>query len=61
MLKNQNPTKILTPAAIRALTEAEERNAQKKIPTMPEEFGGRDGAEPTRFGDWENKGRAIDF
>lgn len=26
-----------------------------------EEFGGPQGPEPTRFGDWERKGRCIDF
>jgi hypothetical protein len=25
------------------------------------EFGGRDGLEPTRYGDWEKNGRCIDF
>jgi len=25
------------------------------------EVGGRDGPEPTRFGDWESRGRCIDF
>jgi hypothetical protein len=25
------------------------------------EIGGRDGPEPTRFGDWERNGRCIDF
>ena len=25
------------------------------------EIGGRDGAEPTRFGDWEKNGRCVDF
>lgn len=25
------------------------------------EAGGRDGPEPTRYGDWENKGIAVDF
>ena len=25
------------------------------------EVGGRDGPEPTRFGDWEKNGRCIDF
>jgi hypothetical protein len=25
------------------------------------EIGGRDGPDPTRFGDWEIKGRCIDF
>jgi hypothetical protein len=27
----------------------------------PRELGGRTGPEPTRFGDWENNGRCIDF
>jgi hypothetical protein len=27
----------------------------------PQEIGGRDGPEPTRFGDWEKAGRCIDF
>jgi len=27
----------------------------------PRETGGRDGPEPTRFGDWEKNGRCIDF
>jgi hypothetical protein len=27
----------------------------------PREIGGRDGPEPTRFGDWEKNGRCIDF
>ncbi|TVR99929.1 MAG: DUF1674 domain-containing protein [Rhodospirillales bacterium] len=26
-----------------------------------QEIGGPDGPEPTRFGDWERKGRCIDF
>ena len=25
------------------------------------EVGGRQGPEPTRYGDWENKGRCVDF
>jgi hypothetical protein len=28
---------------------------------MPREIGGRDGPEPTRYGDWEKNGRCIDF
>jgi len=28
---------------------------------QPKEIGGRDGPEPTRFGDWEKNGRCIDF
>jgi hypothetical protein len=29
--------------------------------TVPREIGGRDGPEPTRYGDWEKNGRCIDF
>jgi hypothetical protein len=30
-------------------------------PPRPREIGGPAGPEPTRFGDWERKGRCIDF
>lgn len=29
--------------------------------TQPREIGGRQGPDPTRFGDWEKAGRCIDF
>ena len=29
--------------------------------TRATEVGGRDGPDPTRFGDWEKNGRCIDF
>ena len=53
----------LSPAAQRALAEAEARRAQAKAEeeaAMSEE-GGPTGPEPTRFGDWERKGIAVDF
>ncbi len=28
---------------------------------LPPETGGYDGPEPTRYGDWEHKGRCTDF
>ncbi|OHV80777.1 DUF1674 domain-containing protein [Rhizobium sp. LCM 4573] len=55
------PKKPLSPAAQRALKEAEERRLNETQATMPTEFGGRGGADPARFGDWEINGRAIDF
>jgi hypothetical protein len=48
-------------AAKRALAEAEARHNAAKPDTLPEELGGRDGPEPTRFGDWERKGLTSDF
>lgn len=36
--------------------------AQKPAPTvLPKEIGGTKGPEPTRYGDWEHKGRCTDF
>ncbi len=28
---------------------------------LPKEIGGTKGPEPTRYGDWEHKGRCTDF
>jgi hypothetical protein len=55
------PRKVLSPAAKRALAEAEERRRNQKPLELPLEIGGRGGAEPARFGDYEINGRAIDF
>ena len=51
----------LDEAAKRALAEAAERKAKAKRAELPPELGGRDGPEPTRFGDWERKGLTSDF
>ena len=58
------PRKPLSPAARRALAEAEERRKAQEAQAqaeLPPEIGGRGGADPARFGDWEINGRAIDF
>ena len=34
---------------------------EKRTENLPPEVGGREGPEPTRFGDWEKNGRCIDF
>jgi hypothetical protein len=54
-------TKTLSPAAERALAEAEERRKKAKALDLPKELGGAAGPEPTRFGDWEKKGLTSDF
>jgi len=53
--------KPLTPAARRALEEAAARKAAQVAAEKPPEKGGPAGPEPTRFGDWERKGLAVDF
>jgi hypothetical protein len=53
--------KDLPPAAKRALAEAEARRNAERADKAALEIGGRGGADPARFGDWEINGRAIDF
>jgi hypothetical protein len=54
--------KPLSEAAKRALAEAAERRAEidRNKVERPKEAG-RKGPDPTRYGDWENKGIASDF
>ena len=59
---NAAPDKPLTPAARRALEEAAARHAaEAALMVATRESGGPRGPEPTRFGDWERKGIAVDF
>ena len=60
---NQKQTGALSPAAQRALAEAEARRAAIDAATAlaPKEKGGRGGLEPGRYGDWEIKGLTSDF
>lgn len=39
----------------------EDRSGAETREQQPEEYGGPKGKEPTRYGDWEKKGRCIDF
>ncbi len=60
------PARPLTPAAFRALAEAEERRrladqSKAAAPPPAKEVGGRDGPDPVRYGDWEKGGIASDF
>lgn len=44
--------------------QAQRNKIDKKVAEMPTEYGGRSkdkGLEPTRYNDWELKGRCIDF
>ena len=55
------PLKPLSDAARRALLEAETRRQAATPAALPPEDGGPRGPEPTRYGDWEKKGLAVDF
>jgi hypothetical protein len=65
-MSSDETRKDLPPAARRALEEAAARRAEaaKKAEEEgkgPKEIGGPSGLEPTRYGDWERGGRAVDF
>jgi hypothetical protein len=57
------PKRQLSPAAQRALAEAEARRAEidRQSKDQPKELNGRGGPNPARYGDWEVKGIASDF
>jgi len=61
--RDKQEKKNLPQAALRALAEAKERRQAMAGDTAPSpcEVGGRGGQDPARYGDWEIKGRAIDF
>lgn len=57
------PRPPLSPAAKRALAEADARRQAidaRNVATQDEQ-GGRGGLEPGRYGDWEIKGLTSDF
>jgi len=42
-------------------SDAPERASVAGSGEPPREIGGREGPDPTRYGDWEKNGRCIDF
>ncbi len=46
--KDQNTARRISPAC-------------RQSAPLQKEYGGPKGKEPTRYGDWEKKGRCIDF
>ncbi len=50
-----------TKPAEAANSKAEYDGAADTAEKRPKEIGGPSGPEPTRYGDWEVKGRCIDF
>lgn len=60
-MSTDKPVEGLPAAAQRALAEAEARRRAETQQALPRELGGRNGPEPTRYGDWEKNGLAVDF
>jgi hypothetical protein len=46
-----------------AAASTEDHNVEQGsgVTDQEKEIGGRDGPDPTRYGDWEKNGRCIDF
>ena len=55
--KSRRPAWVKPPAH---LSKSPPVPTPEAVPPVPES-GGRDGPEPTRYGDWELKGIAVDF
>ena len=61
---NQPPDAQSDPSIAPAVPSAATPDAPRQPalpPGLPKEIGGTDGPEPTRYGDWEHKGRCTDF
>jgi hypothetical protein len=54
------PSSRISPVLAEYLPESRAAAASPAL-LQPVEIGGPPGPEPTRFGDWERKGRCIDF
>ena len=62
----QNPAETRSPVdndvdGIEAATPVPDAHSTPPPQALPREVGGPSGPEPTRYGDWERKGRCIDF
>ena len=59
-MNNQKPTPDLKkPSTGSTATDGKEK--ANKLNEQNEEFGGQEGLDPTRYGDWEKGGRCTDF
>jgi shikimate dehydrogenase len=54
-----NDNKRQRPARRTKASDVDDRRRRGQRP--PREIGGPKGLEPTRYGDWERKGRCVDF
>ncbi len=55
------PTEAPQAAAAKAAKKSKAAQTTSPDAAPAPEVGGRDGPDPTRFGDWEKNGRCVDF
>jgi hypothetical protein len=55
------PTSDTTAPAKEPAAQAPATDGAGLPAAQPREIGGREGLDPTRYGDWEKNGRCIDF
>lgn len=55
------PCAVSAAAPVAAPVAAPSAAPDGEPPRRMREIGGRDGPDPTRYGDWEKNGRCIDF
>lgn len=70
-MRNRVLEKSFTTCEKSSMDEKQQKEEQKSAPPAPREhpgtddrpaeIGGPKGPEPTRYGDWERRGRCIDF
>lgn len=61
-IPHATPDRPISDVARQALVEAAARRAaEADVAVLATEHGGPSGPDPTRYGDWEMKGLAIDF
>jgi len=61
-MSDERSNTVVQPASAAEVVIADHNpNAEADESVEPKEIGGRSGPDPTRYGDWESKGRCIDF
>ena len=63
---NKGKSDPAIPSIVESSADAEEADSaatgsEHKAGVDKKEIGGREGPDPTRYGDWEKNGRCIDF
>ena len=61
MIDRKKPQPISQDPQVEEKGPAQGKPAPAQPAALPKEIGGAPGPEPTRYGDWQHKGRVTDF